>query len=437
MDSLSAQTATLPNFYRLGIAAEKSLLTKNPSAYGGVVIGAHYITYFQASTENFLASLGKPFFIDPMTYVFARPIDLLTRETGGMKATFEKLLSLYGRELAGIVLRGRSLTPSDFKNGDAWNDHLVNDLCENVINLQRRLLALQKRATLERLMELAEQPIMRRTAHLLFLIPPYFYAESLADDWYRVSLELAIRTQRLKGKEALYPVICMSKQVLLSEENLMRIVDDYDEFDGVVLWVSDLQDDRDGASYLRGVVKLVMAFQERGKPVYSLYGGYFFALLSKVGLTGYCSSICYGESKHVDRRATGGGLPLRYYIRHLRTKASEIDSRFYYSVDIDHLCQCTVCSSIEDVIRKEGITESQVDAFVDRFFQILSIEQAKQHFIEIRHLELTNLAQSNLRDILSALEHDYRQHEPLGRTIGKSLDPSHLRTWLEVLRELA
>ncbi len=424
------------NFYRLGVAAEKTLLTKNPGLYQGVVIAAHYLTYFQTSTENFLATVGKPFFVDPMTYVFARPMSLLMKETGSMKATFERLSRVHGRKLARIVSGGRSLAPNDFMRNGNWNRELMTEISASVIRFQTRLLALQKLTTLERLLGLADQPIARQTPHLLCLIPPYFYAESLADDWYGISLELAATANELKENQSLYPVVCISKTVLLSQD-LMKIADDYKEYDGVMLWVSGFEDDREGPDYLGGLAELVKAFRDRNKPVYSMYGGYFHMLLSKLGLTGFCSSICYGESKDVDRRATGGGFPLRYYLPHLKTKVSEIDSRAYYSTYADHLCRCRVCSSIAERIRSEGITKAEVSRLIDRFFQILDMELAKQHFMECRFIELSDLATCDLRSRLDDLLSDYKQLEPLAPRFGRSLDPSHLRTWWEVLKDSA
>lgn len=432
----SSRNKSLLNFYRLGIAAEKKFLKEHSDLYEGVVVGAHFLAYFQTSTENFLASLGKPFFIDPMNYVFVRPMDLIIRETSGMKGTFEKLLDLYGTEVKNIVEGGRSLIPSDFKTHGSWNTVLIDDFSRNVIEFQRKLLALERITTLDEIMKLAEQPIKRRKPNLLFLVPPYFYAEGRSDEWYDISLKIAKSSNQIKGNLNLHPVVCISKQVFLSPEDIKRIVDDYKQFDGVVLWISDLQDDTDGRSYLKGLVRFVTAFKQIGKPVYSLYGGYFFALLSKLGLTGYSSSICYGTSKHIDSRAAGGWVPLRYYIPTLRIKVSEINARAYYEAHIHELCDCHICFEMKDKIEREGVDKSQASIFVDNFFKKIDIDSSKRHFMESRYKELLEIERTDLNDLINRLMIDYKEHEMLGRDFGKDLDPSHLRRWAESLSEL-
>lgn len=425
---------TLPNFYRLGVASEKNLFSRRPNLYEGVVVGAHYLGYFQASTENFLASLGKPFFIDPMTYVFARPIELRMRDAGSMKRTFEKLLTLYGSEFARVTLSQSGLSPADFKKGNDWNGRLVDDLCNNVIRLQRKLLELESREELQKLLELAEQPLKKGKPRLLFLVPPYFYADGVEDEWYSISLHLARVSNKLKGKLKMYPLVCISKKVLISGD-FAKIAKDYSEFDGAIFWISDLEDDREGAAYLKGLTNLVGILSRGGKPVFSMYGGYFFAILSKLGLAGFSSSICYGQSKEVDRRATGGGQPLRYYIPTLRTKVSEIDARLFYSSHIDELCTCTICSAIRERVLQMGFNPQHATTFVDRFFELLDIESAKEHFMENRYRELVELKNGSLKDEVDRLHKDYLRHQLLGRSFGKNLDPSHMENWSEILSE--
>lgn len=433
--SASSRRPSLPNFYRLGIAAEKKFFRKHSDLYEGVVVGAHFLAYFQTSTENFLANLGKPFFIDPMNYVFARPIDLIIRETGGMKATYEKLLDIYGTEVKDIVGGGRSLLPKDFKTDSRWNTILIDDLSRSVIEFQRKLLDMERVTNLDEVMELAEQPIERKKPTLLFLVPPYFYAESCSDEWYEISLKIANNSNRIKGKLDLCPIICISKQALLSIEDIKRMVDDYSKFDGVVLWISDFQDDTDGRSYLRGLVRFIAALKRTGKPVYSLYGGYFFALLSKLGLTGYSASICYGTSKHVDRVAGGGWVPLRYYIPALRIKVSEINARAYYETHIHELCDCPVCVEIKDRIKREKDEKIKPSVFVDEFFKEIDIDSSKRHFMYCRYKELLEIDSTDLNGLIDRLTSDYEDHKMLGRDLGRDLDPSHVRNWAEILSE--
>ena len=66
----------IENYYRIGPMSEKKILMGNKERFHGVVISAHIAAHYYDSLKKYLFSLGKPFFIDPMTYVFTR--DLIT-----------------------------------------------------------------------------------------------------------------------------------------------------------------------------------------------------------------------------------------------------------------------------------------------------------------------------------------------------------------------
>ena len=64
-------------FYRLGPTNEKELFKRRQDSYDGVVIPAHIASYYAAFCAEFIGGLRKPYFIDPMTYIFSQnPIQL-------------------------------------------------------------------------------------------------------------------------------------------------------------------------------------------------------------------------------------------------------------------------------------------------------------------------------------------------------------------------
>ncbi len=95
------------SFYRLGPTKEKELFKRHRDTYDGVVIPAHIASYYCAFCSEFVGSLGKPYFIDPMTYIFANdPVQLKRfvkdKETGRTKR------DRFGRKKKGDVKRSYS-----------------------------------------------------------------------------------------------------------------------------------------------------------------------------------------------------------------------------------------------------------------------------------------------------------------------------------------
>jgi hypothetical protein len=414
-------------FYRLAIPAEKTLFRRQPNLYDGISIGAHVYLYYEASSSQFLASLGKPVIMDPMTYVFARPFEVMATGMGNLKRSFVRLMMAYRKSVGGILDReGRPLLPTDFEAG------LVESLCRDVIGLQRRLIQTVAQPTLERLMALADQKIEKRRTNLQYVCAPYFYFEATSDPWYEVSLRLAEETLRLEQKLPVSPIICFSRQALLVQREISKIVRDYKDFPIVTIWISDFEEDKVGTKFLKGLVRLVGEFAGAGVKIYNLYGGYFSALLSKIGLTGFSSSICYGDSKSVDTVATGGGFPLRYYIPHIKSKVSVLDARTYYSDNPQYLCNCNTCSSIKEKLDARG--EKVGPDYVGKFFSLLNDETAKIHFMTCRNVEIQLIKQNTLQYLIGKLRSEFDEQEKAGIGIyGKNFDVTHLRNWAEAL----
>ena len=64
------------------------------SKYYGIVISAHILSYTPTSVVQILNETRKPFFIDPMTFVFARNLDIISRN-GKIRRSYIKLMGDY------------------------------------------------------------------------------------------------------------------------------------------------------------------------------------------------------------------------------------------------------------------------------------------------------------------------------------------------------
>jgi len=220
-----------------------------------------------------------------------------------------------------------------------------------------------------------KKPKREEKPNLEFLLPPYFYFENCEDPWYHISLHLAKTAQHFRENYRIFPVLCMSKSLLLDTNYFNKILKDYKQFNGFILWISDFNEQREDEDYLRGVLRLSKRFKEENKQVYNLYGGYFSLLLSKKYFEGFVRSIGYGESKPVEPSPGGGPLPQRrFYSSLIHTNLSESRARILFEKIPNLMCQCDICSFKE--------TKN-----VDEFFSQLSNDDFKKHFIVSYYFE--------------------------------------------------
>jgi hypothetical protein len=263
----------------------------------------------------------------------------------------------------------------------------------------------------------------------LFLVPPYFYSQQYGNDWYNISLELAKKGKELYSEKNVYPVICISSDVLWDSSAIDAIIADYSDFDGYVIWVDDFDEKIVQNSELTGITRLLRGLKgDDNKPIYSLYGGYLCDLLSKFGLSGYASGICYGEKRSVDAR--GGGAGNRYYVPSAHLKISEDLSNAFFAESNKNMllmCRCRRCSEIHDTIPSHLSPRE----YVDRFYSQMDFFDFRRHFVNVKYKEMqeinamTNpeihaLLSSNIID-LSGIDNFARKPRELGT--------GHLRVW--------
>jgi hypothetical protein len=420
--------------YRLSVPAEKDILRSQSKYFDGITIGAHILLYYQSSTTGFLTALGKDVVVDPMTHLLGRSFDNLITGTGNLKRSFVKLLLALQKSAGGLIIKEdiRPLSPEDFKSGSSWKNTLVDDFCKEVIRIQMIVVEESKRSPIQQLLVMAGEKTNQSPVRLKFVCPPYFYWNSITDAWYDVSLHLALHTKSIQRDYPVFPVLCMSKDVLLDDTQITKITQDYSSFGGVVLWISDFDEGGEGVRLLRSLSRLVQDFARKEIMVYNFYGGYYSMLLSKKGLRGFSSSVCYGESKSVDTVATGGGFPKRFYVPILKDKVQEVDARTFYSDNPSLLCKCEVCAGI---MRPHAATRmSDRIHQIDLFFEKLSDDLAKSHFIRNRRTESEMVQETPMNDLANALKLDYDLMEAANASAyGRSFDPSHLRNWAEAI----
>ena len=398
-------------FYRYGVAKDKTVLLEDADAYYGISFSAHTACYYQKSISFFLGISKKPYFIDPVTYRFAMDLTKIFRRGGGIKKSFVRLLHFYGDKIRNIITtENRSLRASDFINNSYWNDDFINELCKQVINFQETFnTEVLQRDLFKKVMTYADKEIPKPKKPD-FLIPPYFYAWNTNDPWYNISKHCA-EISRNFTSSPISPIICISKSVLLDDQELDKIVADYDSFDQIILWISDFDSTQEGVGFLRGFLNLVTKFREKNKEVLSLYGNYFDLILSKKGLSGFSTGLCYGESKDV-ASSTGGPLPPRYYLHFLKYNVPLPNAGRYLADHMELSCSCQICRNIPVA----GLSEAD----------------AKKHFLYSRKNELINVESKQLNEIRAELANISERLDRLELNL-HGFRSIHIFNWIDVI----
>lgn len=421
-------------FFRIGTVGEKEIFRLYKDNYHGMVVGAHFAAFYNDWTPTFLRKLNKPFFVDPMTYVFARDLQNI-KKNDEMRKSYEKLIDWYGPPLKTLVT-SRQLIPKDFLVQGKFNTALVNELVSKSLSFQTDLSKL-KTPSQESLMKYAKMLEKVETEGLKkpsFLVAPYFFFPSVYDPWYKISLEIAQAAKKLDA-DPVYCVICASKEILLDKSAIGRIVKDYEDFDGYIVWFSDLDEEDDAAEYLYGFRNFLSALSRFEKPIYLLYGGYFSLLLTKLisHVSGYCRSICYGISKDVDAEMPkGGGAPRRYYFNLTHTKLPESVARSFFSDNPDLLCKCRICSAIRREIERTSQALGRVQQ-IGRFFDRFDFTESRKHFVLSHFDELKNVSKHTIDEVSKSLEDSYEKSEKLEVTL-YGVSNSQLDRWHKALR---
>jgi len=414
-------------FYRYDFAVTQIFTDASmASKYYGISISAHLLSYTPISVIQLLNQTKKPFFIDPMTFVFARDIGNISGDNG-IRRSYRRLMEDYGPPFT-ICNAGMHLSPTAFQKPDGTIvDEIIAEVCKRILNYQKTRCQINTGfAKYEKLLKKKGysnlQPISPD-----FLVAPYFYAERRGDEWYNISLRFAELARTLKENAALYPVICISRWSLFDEKEVLNIVKDYEGFDGYLIWVSDL-DEQELSRELDGLKVLISGLSKYGKPIYSLYGGYLCDLLAKFGLQGYSSGICYGEKRSVDTQ--GGGAGNRYYIPTVHLKISaDLANAFYSASDRNKrlLCNCPICSKIQADLPPSLSTSE----YFDRFFHKMGFLDFRRHFVCVKSQEASTLNTQNPSQIALSLEKDIAAIQNIDRIPDHppQLEPRHLMIW--------
>lgn len=310
-----------------------------------VVVPSHILEGLTKRVTSMLTKLKRPYIIDPHTYVFGGDVESI-RE----RRWFKKLLGIYG--LDGMIEDPNNfeLFPNLLVDENMQSTNNLKELVENVTNYQRTKI----QDTYEEINEFEEfnKEDTNNTTNFKpkWIIPPYFFISEDRKNWLPVninSIKLAVENKNIDEK--IFAVIMIDKETLPYEEDIDKIVAEYDidGVDGYMVWCTNMNENSPKHKELEDFQKFIEKLAVHKKPIHNMYGGLFSSLLKDNGMTGISHSICYGEYKNPFLTG-GGGTIIRFYQPHLHSKIS-----FTRREEIEEAlklekCDCEYCDGLNE-----------------------------------------------------------------------------------------
>ncbi len=416
----------MKNYFRLArYSLEKDVIEEFSDPFG-IVIPANLLFYYKKSMAEFLRTSNRPFFVDPVTYLFAYPANLLKTKdfnyeidnSGNykVKKSFEKLVDAFDEDLIKLFKTLGALPSAYFDN-----PLTAQKFVSNCINFQKNLLieSIEPISRYESM--LGTDTTQEQGVKPVFIVPPYFFFRNLADPWYAVNLRLSKLTKQFSPDDLVYSVISTDKDNL-DEAFADKIIADFDTSDGFLLFISDLNESGESLNTLKNLMNFVnRIYINTNKPIINLYGSFFSMLLNFRGLDGVTSGLCILDHRDATAEFKGGRAAIRFYLPSTRAKLAEQDfSTFLQNFNTNLECDCLFCQRIAELRKTLGSRDYA--AYIDRLFSDERGElmaSAMEHYLHNRIKEARLITDKPLTEILAILVNnktDASKYSPLINT---------------------
>jgi len=340
-------------------------------------------------------------------------------------------MEFYGTDVQKAVAPG-PLKANNLIDGRRRPTALLRDLAGKTLELQTDIQRPKSpsQTSLDKYRKMLGEGPAKTDFEPTAVVAPYFYFEDLNDPWYRVNVASVQETLNNRDGRSAYAVISTGLPFVLSA-NWKSIAEDLKGVDGVMLWVSGFVERQSSISELRAVALAVRELSRKVETIHMLYGGYFSLTLASVGLSRLSFGICYGDSKSVDFKATGGGFATRYYLSQLKMKTVLPNAQTFFSDHPAQPCHCAVCTRLckeAGISGKGKPTVRQIGSYFDR----MDGESSNAHFMAARHDEANALRTLSPRDIARYLRQMEAEAAPLS-VRQYELHSDHLGRWAQAL----
>lgn len=260
------------HFVRYGTAAEQEYMREYQHTYDGIAINGSILAHISKAISAFVhKDINKKFFIDPMTHSFQHELDKIKNAEGNIKASIKKLMQEYGEPIASVLIKDRPIKKSDFSSASK------KTFVENVLRFQNDHIASNVADKYHDYIEW-DSSLKREPS---FLIAPYFYLkQNNLDSWLDLNIEMLGQALTFKNKfdgKDIYAQLVIDKRLLLDDEIIGSILNQYSKADGLLYWIDGLDEtdaDENELQHIKDLVKNYKKLNPR-KRIISLYGGYF------------------------------------------------------------------------------------------------------------------------------------------------------------------
>jgi hypothetical protein len=379
----------------------------------------------------------KPFFVDPMSYLFGQPYEDFKQRVrqGGskFKPSFDRLML------------GHGLAPEDFLPYDyrtllrflSDSPRNLEIFVDNAIAFQRERVGTTLRNARDLMTDEQKDSLDEPRFRPVFVIPPYFLYSPRGQRG-DITAELNSRvldlcSQNLDDSMDVFPMVFLRREHLGPEyrDDIIALYT-RNAFPGYCIWIDGFDERESTPDDVRGLIELTRALAADQRQVVMLYGGFFSMLLYYFGLTAVCHGLAYGESRAIGASAQQGSgpAPVRYYVLELHRFLTLEDALTVLRQRPDLLCNCPACRRIVrgDPERVIGYQDEEA--------------MAEIHFLYNRNQERRLIAESPLDSVVENLEWTLELNEDISGITkqygGKArpiVRPDCIRAWKDVLSE--
>lgn len=387
--------ASPTNYIRFGMQRKKEFLKDMTRVYDGLVIPANILLYqYKATPVAIYMCEGKPFFVDPMSYLFGQPYENFKRKLDGgteeFKPSFARLMTAHGLDIQMFLPLSYPRLLENINNSD---DKLKN-FVDNCLRFQANTAADSFEKYAKDLLADGEE-FNRDRFSPEFLIPPYFLYGAANHITTTLNEKILLYAERLNSAIPVRPMVFIKCDDLGSAflDTLTKKLASTN-FPSFCLWVDRFVETDVTEAQVKALIDCAWTLSRGGKtPVTTLYGGFFQLLLNRFGIQGICHGTLFSESKGaMDAVRQGSGpAPVRYYIRELHDLYS-IESSLLLTREIESLlCNCAACKRIVRGNPENIASFRQEEAL------------AEVHFLLNRAQEKRQVGQANVEDLVRYL----------------------------------
>jgi hypothetical protein len=384
--------------------------------YDGIIIPLSIATSFPSGTYGFVRALcakdgNKHYAIDPRSALFQKQWN-----RNNVRDPHRKMAQTLGETFAEVGLT-RALTSADFASDEVLKE-CVRLCVEFQLQFRTREEDQRKLNKYRKLLGLDAGSLHELRAPQ-FLIPPYFQFDGYTDPWYQISQRCIVFSQEFAAEIPVQPVLHFRQWPDITWKTAFDWLRKT-KVDSFWFYPNDFREHTAADSELKAYCDAVESAIDEQLTPNTLFGGYYAILLTYFGLQAFGNGIGYGEWRDSGYHR-GGTASTRVYILKLHRYLDAPAAQALIDFDPDYFGSDT-----------EILTE-YIEA--GKPLDDMSTEDALNHFMQCRKLEIDFVANQSLVDAISELRQTLAVLEP--KELERHEYGASLERWANVLEDCA